>query len=329
MMVSGSAAVVEYIGGSNAKRPWSRFALQGLVGGMTLGGICAGTEYLLRGRNLHEVAWTTYLLIYPLVGLVLADIGYRNQHAWRWVRPPDFFSVEPLPPEEAAERGRRTRKFVWIGFGVGIAIALVATALDFAWRGWPFLAGTFVGGLLFYPYFGMLLGFNLSLRPGAAKPSIRNFRFRMGTLMILVAYFGIVCGLGTVASRYSGLALQYHMKALNARTMLDVFQGLADGSRADLKRADNAKELRTGRIPDGILPVQRNFLKGLEGNASAEYKKYRYGIIADGEDRLATLASQNLLEFTDRIATYKRLAEKYTKAAQQPWVPVEPDPPMP
>ena len=111
--------------------------------------------------------------------------------------------------------------------------------------------------------------------------------------------------------------------------MLEVFQNLLDRARADLKRADDAKELRAGHIPDGLLPAQKTFLKGLEGNATEEYKKYRYGLIADGEDRQAGLATLNVAEFTPRIEIYKRLVEKYTKAAQEPWVPVEPDPPMP
>ena len=325
----GSSAIGENTVGSNVKRSWWSFALGGLLWGIILGGSCVGTEYLLRGRNLRDVALTTYLIVFPLVGLGVAWLGYRNQDWWRWSRPRGFFSVEPLPPAEAAARGRRTRRCVWIGFGVGIAIAFVATALDFAWRGWPFLAGTFLSGLLLYPYFGMLLGYNISIRPGAAKPSIRNFRFRMGTLMILVAYLGILCGLGTVALRYSRLAEQHHFKALNVCTMMAVYRTLVERNRADLKRADNARELCAGRIPDGISPSQKNFLKGLEGNATAEYKKYRYGLIADGEDRTAGLAAKNLPQLTDRLANYERLAEKYTKAEQKPWVPVEPDPPMP
>ena len=291
----------------------------------------AGLEYLLKGRKIHDVALPTDLIVYPLVGLGLCWLGNRNTRKWHWVRPPDFFSVEPLPPEEAAARGSRIRRSAWLGFGWGITIALVATALEFAWRGWPFLAATFIGGLIFYPYMGILLGYNLGLRPGDSKPSIRSFRFRMSTLMILVAYFGVLCGLGTVASRYSSLALKYRASALNARTMLDVMQTLLDRARVDLKRAESAKELRAGRIPDGLLPAQKEFLKGLDGSASEEYKKYRYGLIADGEDLRAGLATQNVAEFTPRVEIYKRLADKYEKAAQEPWVPVdvEPDPPMP
>jgi hypothetical protein len=328
-MVSESTAFLENRAGSNPKRSRLHFALGGLAMGLIAGGVCAGVEYLLRGRNVQEVALPTYLVVYPLVGLGLCWFGYRNPHAWGWVRPPDFFSTEPRQPEEAAERGSRIRRFVWSGFGVGIAIAFLATALEFAWRGWPFLARTFIMGLLVYPYLGLLLGFNLGLRPGDPPPSIRNFRFRMRTLMILVAYFGILCGLGTVASRMSGLALRYRANALNSQTLAGVFQGLIEKSRAELKRAESAKELRAGRIPDGLLPSQKAYLKGLDGTVTEQYKQYRYGLIADGEDQQARLASQNLAEYTGLLEYHTRLAEKYTKAAQQPWVPVEPDPPMP
>ena len=328
-MASQLTEKMESTAGSSSKRSRALFALVGLLAGVLLGGVSAGLEYLLRGRNLHDVALTTDLLVYPFLGLGLCWFGYGNPHIWRRARPPGFFSVEPLSPEYAAARGVQIRRSAWVGFGLGIAIALLATGLDFAWRGWPFLAATLIGGLLFYPYMGMLLGFNFSLRPGDSTPSIRNFRFRTRTLMILVAYAGIVCGLGTVASRYSGLANQYRAKALNARTLLDVFQNLLEKARADLKRADSAKELRAGRVPDGLLPAQKTFLKGLDGSASEEYKKYRYGLIADGEDRQAGLAAQNVAEFTPRIETYKKLVKKYTIAAQEPWVAVDPDPPMP
>ena len=328
-MVSQSTEHVENTAVSSRKRSRALFALRGLIAGALLGGVSAGLEYLLKGRKIHDVALPTDLILYPLVGLGIFWFGYVNPHMWHWVRPRGFFSVEPLPPEEAAARGSRIRRSAWLGFGWGITIALAATALELAWRGWPFLAATFIGGLIFYPYMGILLGYNLSLRPGDSKPSIRSFRFRMSTLMVLVAYFGVLCGLGTVASRYSSLALKYRASALNARTMIDVFQTQLDRAHVDLKRADSAKELRAGRIPDGLLPSQIAFLKGLDGSATEEYKKYRYGLIADGEDLQAGLATQNLAEFTPRVEIYKKLADKYEKAAQEPWVPVEPDPPMP
>jgi hypothetical protein len=70
-------------------------------------------------------------------------------------------------------------------------------------------------------------------------------------------------------------------------------------------------------------------LKELEGKATDQYKQYRYGLIADGEDLQAKLASQNADQFTKLVQHYNQLAEKYTKAAKQPWLPVQPDPPLP
>ncbi len=314
---------------SSPKRSRVRFAMRGVVGGLAAGVFTGGVEFLLRGRDLYQVAVLTYVIVYPLVGFGLCWFGYRNSPGWRGMRPRDFFSAEPLAPEEAAARGDRIRRYAWTGFGTGVGIGLVTTALDFGWRGWPSVGATFVTSQLLYPYMGMGLGFNMGLRPGDAKPSIRNFRFRMRTLMILVAYFGILFGLGTVLSRYSGLAWQYHMKAVGDRAMVDVYQTQIGKAQADLERAETAKELRAGRIPDGLLPAQIAFLKGLEGNATEEYKKYRYGLIADGEDLQAKLGSQNLTDFTKLVDHYGKLGEKYTKAAKEPWVRVEPDPPIP
>jgi hypothetical protein len=328
-VVSQSNAFVENIAGSHPTRSRLQFALGGLLAGVMIGGGILGLEYLVRRRNLHDMALPSYLFVYPLVGLGLGWLGYRNEHAWRLVRPRDFFSDLPLPSEEAAARGERTRRFVWIGFGLGIAVALLATALEFAWRGWPFLAGTFASGFLMYPYFGMLVGYNVSLRPGGPRPSIRNFRFRVGTLMILVAYVGVLCGVGSIAARYSQLAAEYRAKSLNARTLADAFQSLLKKEQPNLTRAENAKELRAGRIPDGIEPSQIAFLKGLEGKSSGQYKQYQYGLIADGEDRQAQMSTQIVPGLTRSLAHYKKLAEKYSKAEQEPWVAVAPDPPMP
>jgi hypothetical protein len=327
--VSESFAVVESAVGSRSKRSRLWFAMSGLFGGLALGGVISVIEYLIRWRDIHQVALLTYGILYPLVGFGLGELVSRYPHSHHWVRPPNFFSVEPLPATEAAERGARTRRFVWTGFATGMIVALLAAGLDYAWRGWPFLAATLVGGLLWCPYMGLLLGYNLSLRPGASKPSIRNMRFRMRTLMIMVAYAAILFGLGSQVSRYSQLANQYLAKAMNARQMIVVFQGELDKSRADVKRADNAKALRARRIPDGLLPSQKDFLKGLEGKNPEEFIRYRYGLIADGEDRAALSARQNVDTYNKLVDHYKKLVEKYLKAVQKPWLPVEPDPPMP
>jgi hypothetical protein len=122
--------------------------------------------------------------------------------------------------------------------------------------------------------------------------SVLQFRTRM--LMGLVAYVAVLCGLGSQLGGYSSLAMLYHSRALNARSMVGVFQDLAEKNRANLKRADNAKDLRAGRIPDGISGSQKTFLKELEGKA---IEQYRYGLSADGKDLQSKLASQNADRF--------------------------------
>jgi hypothetical protein len=327
--VSESIAHVENPADSNATRPVPRFTLLGFIVGLLLGGVSGVAEFLIRRRNLDDVAWPIYVFLYPLVGLGLGWLLDKYPHARRWVRPHDFFSTAPTSQKEDEVRDCRVRRFVGIGFGVGIVVAILAAVLDVPWRGWPFLNGTLIGGLLFCPSMGVLIGYKLSLRPGDSKPSIRNFRFRTRTLMGLVAYVAVLCGLGSQVGRYSSLAMLYHSRALNARSMVDVFQDLAEKNRVNLMRADNAKDLRAGRIPDGISASQKMFLKELEGKATGQYKQYRYGLIADGEDLQAKLASQNSDQFTKLVQHYNQLAEKYTKAAKQPSMPVNPDPPLP
>jgi hypothetical protein len=328
-MASQSTAFLESTEESKPRRSRMRFALRGLLAGAIIGAASAGVEYLVLRRNLDDIALPSYLLVFPLVGLGLGWFGYRNEHAWRWLRPRAFFSDLPLPSEEAAERLDRTRRFMSTGFGVGIAVALLATPLEFTWRGWPFVFASLTGGMLLYPYFGMFIGYNVSLRPGGPKPSIRIFRFRVGTLMILVAYVAVLCGVGTLASRYSRLAAQYRAKALYASTVVDVFEGLLTTAQADVKRSEDAKELRTGRIPDGIEPGQKAFLTGLDGKSAEQYKEYRYGLFADGEDLQPKLSADIVSDVTRRIEICRRIIEKFTKDEQQPWVAVEPDPPMP
>jgi hypothetical protein len=210
--------------GSRAKRSRLLFTLGGLAVGLGLGVASAVFDCLTEPVDLHRVALPTYLLVYPLAGLGMGWLLYRNPYARQRVRPPGFFAVEPLPPEKAEESRRRIRRSMAVGFGTGLVIALVGAVLDFAWRGWPYVAWLLIHSLIVYPVGGMWGGYVLSLRPGDPKPSIRNFRFRMRTLMILVAYVALVFGLGKQATRYSVLASQYRSKVLAAQAIVDVLE---------------------------------------------------------------------------------------------------------
>lgn len=306
-----------------------RFSLGGAALGALMGVASAGIECLIRARALREVPLTTFLIIYPVVGAIVGIWAGRNPFARGWKRPEGFFAAEPLSAEEHEARRRRVRKSTWIGFGGGIAVGLATSALDFAWRGWPYLSGTLGSSLFFGPYFGACLGFNQGLRPGDPRPSRRDLRFNMRTLMILTAYLAVWLALVVRTSGISGAARTYLIKSQSAREMTSVFQKILDESIAEAKRSRNADELRAGRIPDGLDASQKDFLKSLDRNATEEYKKYRYGLIADGEQRRAETGAQNVKEFTRIVDYEKALAEKYAKAAQEPWLAVAPDPPRP
>ena len=192
--------------------PWPQFAFRGAAGGLIVGSVIAGAEFLLHGRDLREVALPTYTLLYPLVGLGLGLLycRYRRAGLRKGFSSVEFFSVEPLLPDAAAERDRRVRRVVGVGFGVGMAVALLATALDFAWRGWPFLTGMVVSSLISYPWLGLFLGYYFSLRQGDPRPSTRDLRLRTRTLMMIIAYIAILFGIATEATRYGGPAQRYH-----------------------------------------------------------------------------------------------------------------------
>jgi hypothetical protein len=107
------------------------------------------------------------------------------------------------------------------------------------------------------------------------------------------------------------------------------YQTILDKALKDAERTKNADALRAGRIPDGLLDNQKAFLKSLDQTATDEYKKYRYGLIADGEQRQAEIGAYNIAIYRRLVDYQATLAAKYEKAALEPWLPVEPDPPMP
>ncbi|MGO9471126.1 MAG: hypothetical protein ACLQIB_28615 [Isosphaeraceae bacterium] len=60
-----------------------------------------------------------------------------------------------------------------------------------------------------------------------------------------------------------------------------------------------------------------------------EYRKYRYNLIADGQETYGRNLEESLQFTKVLIDYYSKLAAKYEKAREEPWLPVEPDPPQP
>lgn len=309
--------------------PVWRFILGGMLGGLAGGVLTVVIELLIRARSLRDVALPTFLIVYPIVGGFLGWAFGRHPDSGGFRRPPGFFAEGPIPDADREERARRVRKWVWTGFGLGIVVALVNAALDFLWRGWPFLSDSLGMGLFLGPYLGSLMGLNLGLRRGDPKPSLRDFRLRMSTVMILTAYLAFWMGLVMQTRQLTSAAKTSWNKYLNARDTGGVFQKLLDQEIAKAKRSRNAEALRAGRIPEGLAPKQITFLKSLDGKATEDYKKQRYALIADAEQRQADTARSNVDVFGRVVAHYKAMEAKYAAAADRPWLPVEPDPPVP
>ena len=95
------------------------------------------------------------------------------------------------------------------------------------------------------------------------------------------------------------------------------------------RRLENAARLRGGKIPESLLPAQRDFLRSLDLTATPEYRKERYELIAKGEERVGKLEERNAVVFKGLTEYHDQLAAKYYAASRRPWLPVEPDPPMP
>src|SRR5262249_49745101 len=160
--------------------------------------------------------------------------------------------------------------------------------------------------------------------PGDPTPSIKRFRLRTRTLAILVAYIALVLGLGIQATRWSVRAQQYQAKAASAVALAHFYQRQVARLEADLQPAENARELRAGRIPDGLLTAQKEFLKGLAGTTTKAYREYLYGLIADAEEQQARLTGQKLPRFRRVVRYQQELAAKYSQGARRPWMPVAP-----
>lgn len=306
-----------------------RSILGGTLLGMAIGAGPVAIDVYLRARSPRDVALPTFLIVSPIIGVALGLAVGRLPYATGWRRPPGFFAEGPIPDDEREERGRRLRKWIWTGFGLGIVIALVNAALDFTWRGWPYLGDALGMGMFLGPYFGALMGLNLGLRPGDPKPSLRDFRLRMSTVMILTAYLAFWLGLVVQTRQLASAAKTSWNQHLNARDTGAVFQNLLDQQVQQAGRAKNAEALRAGRIPDGLDRQQIAFLKSLDGKATEDYKKQRYALIANEEQRQADIGKSNVDVYGRIVDHYKAMAAKYAVAAERPWLPVEPDPPVP
>jgi hypothetical protein len=313
----------ELIVESRTQRPLAFDLSLGFAAGLVLTLLTTVFDMMLRRWNLNEIPLGGYLVIWPTVGILVGYVRRRRAAAPMHDSPSE---------EEQEQRQRRRGRFVTTGFAIGLVLGFVSTMLDLAWRGWFILPFQLILNLLIFPYFGVLLGFNLNRVPGEPKWSWRFLRFNMRTMMLVVAYVALLFGLGVVTGRIGESARRYHQQYMNAKQMADVFGGILRKEQAQAPlRLRNAEVLRDEMIPADLMQGQKDFLKSLDldKKVKPDHRKLRYDLIADGEEIVGRMAEKNVQTYTTLVDYYAKLAVKYKKAQHEPWLPVEPDPPKP
>jgi hypothetical protein len=234
-------------------------------------------------------------------------------------------------PGEAGPRRSQSR-WAYGGFGLGIVLGFVVTAVQVAWSGYHLLPFWIVWNLIWVPYMGLILGNGLGRPRGAVRWKWKRPQLRTRTLMVVVAYVALLFGMGASTSRLGNSARQSHQKFVTADSMAKIFQIQGVKSEAEARLWRKAVEqLRAGKIPDSLHPDQVHFLRSLDldPKVTPEFREYRRGLIMDYEEQKLTMQERNAVVFRGLVEYNRQLAAKYDRARWRPWLPVEPDPPMP
>lgn len=211
-------------------------------------------------------------------------------------------------------------------------LALAITAAQVASRGFDVLQELLIWNLIWAPYLGAFLGLGLSRTRRPGPRTWRRPQLRTHTLMVVVAYVAFLFGMGAWAGKLSRPARQYHQKWATADSLSKTYRELGQKAEDDAAlRRSNVGGLHAGKIPEGLLLGQRDFLRSLEEDSKVtpDHRKLRRDLITDGEEKSMIRQEQNADLFGRLAAYHDGLAAKYDRARWRPWLPVEPDPPVP
>jgi hypothetical protein len=137
-----------YESGTSSQRPATRKSnRRALIRAISIGasvGILCGIAGMagfvaLGGTALRDVSPTMSLLGLPAAG-ALFGVEYRRWHDRRHGAPSGSAAETPSPTKSLEFLRARRPRYLAVGFGAGCGAAIVATAFDFAWRGWVALA---------------------------------------------------------------------------------------------------------------------------------------------------------------------------------------------
>jgi hypothetical protein len=232
--------------------------------------------------------------------------------------------------DELDQRRQIRARWFGAGFAIGIGIAFAMTAVQLAWNGWHILPFQLVSNLIWIPFVSALISYSRCPVPRARARSWRHLRLRTRTLMFVIAYIALLFGMGVSTAPLGAAARRYHQKYVTSLWMVATFRDQARKSGVEARqRQENLATLRLGKIPEGLLQSQKDFLRSLDQTATPEYRAYRYGLIADGEEFHGTRQARNEVGIQGLSAYFERLAAKYDRARWRPWIPVADDPPIP
>ena len=239
---------------------------------------------------------------------------------------------EPATAAGPTSHRRSMERRAAVGFLTGVALGAAATAVHFAWAGYRVFPMPFCWHLVLAPLLGTVVAVarDPAVRQSPERFSWRRIRLSTRVLMFAVAYLAVLMGLTVTTGRLGVNASVYHGRVLNARHMASVFYTLSEQAGHDARtRLESARAVREGRVSPALSQGQQDFLRSLDAGADPEFRRRRYALIADGEERLGRLAEHNAPGYANLARYYEALAAKYARAERQPWRPVAPDPPVP
>ena len=203
---------------------------------------------------------------------------------------------------------------------------------EVALAGYTILLFHFARNMTWAPFWGLVIGRALSRtqpeNPGIWTPP----QLRIHTLMVIIAHVALLLGVGVSTAGIGVAAQRYLQKTVTSAEMAKIYREEARKCDADAKlKRKNVTELQAGRIPEGLLQIQRAFLQSLEDDpkATPDYRTYRRGLITEGEEQSRIRMENNVVVLRRIAEHFERLAAKYEWFQWHPWLPVEPDPPVP
>lgn len=159
-------------------------------------------------------------------------------------------------------------------------------------------------------------------------------RFRIRTLMVVVAVVALVLFSAVEARRLYRLRKEYQRKVFMHRTLEEVFRGSASIIRtAAAKAEDRAVRIRRGevdeyqKVSDRIraeLKLEREDLSEFVKRNPETANTWAVSFEKFAKEERASADHEGV-----KADYHACLREKYERAARYPWLPVEPDPPEP